>query len=70
LITTDTDPVMNIHNSRNITLQGIRFAAAEVLLNVTGDKSGGIQLKGTDTSKAKKGVALGYGAKKEAVKTQ
>jgi polygalacturonase len=70
MITTNTDPVMNIHNSRDITLQKIGFNAAEVLLNVTGEKSGSIKLNDTDTKKARKGVAFGYGAKEEAVKMQ
>ncbi|MDB5208879.1 MAG: glycoside hydrolase family 28 protein [Flavisolibacter sp.] len=68
LITKNRNPVMNIHNSRNITLDKIGYSDAEVLLNVTGEKSGGIALNETDIKKAKKSVEFGYGAKEEAVK--
>ena len=62
LITSDTDPVMNIHNSRNITLDKIQYAQAELLLNISGEKSSGIKLTATDTGKAKKGIEYSYGA--------
>jgi polygalacturonase len=68
LITKDINPVMNIHNSRNITLNKITYASADLLLNVTGEKSSGIAVMATDASKAKKGVELNYGAKENAVK--
>jgi polygalacturonase len=68
LITKDINPVMNIHNSRNITLNKITYANADLLLNVTGEKSSGIAVTATDAGKAKKGVELNYGAKENAVK--
>lgn len=68
LITKEVNPVMNIHNSRNITLDRIAYERAEVLLNVTGEKSTGIQVSGTDTTKADKGLELNYGARADAVK--
>jgi polygalacturonase len=70
LLTRETDPVMNIHNSKNIVLDRIRYHSdSEVMLNITGDKSMGIQLNGTDATKAKKGVAFGFGATEAAIKT-
>ncbi|MDQ6610435.1 MAG: glycoside hydrolase family 28 protein [Bacteroidota bacterium] len=68
LITKNTDPVMNIHNSQNITLDKIGFAKADLLLKVTGEKSKNIALSATDVKKAKKGIEFGYGAKEDAVK--
>jgi hypothetical protein len=68
LITKEANPVMNIHNSQNITLNNIRYGAADVLLNVTGEKSSAIAVSATDTSKAKKGVEVSFGAKEDAVK--
>jgi copper homeostasis protein CutC len=68
LITENKNPVMNIHNSQNITLANVGYKDAEVLLNVTGEKSKEIALSGTDTKKAKKGVEFGYGATEKAVK--
>jgi polygalacturonase len=68
LITENKNPVMNIHNSQGIALTNVRYNDAEVLLNVTGEKSKEIVLNGTDTKKAKKGVEFGYGATEKAVK--
>jgi polygalacturonase len=68
LITKNVNPVMNIHNSRNIMLNKISYANADLLLNVTGEKSSGIAVTSTDVSKAKKGVEVSYGAKESAVK--
>jgi len=63
LITKNTYPVMNIHNSKDIVLNKIGYkTGAELLLNVTGEKSKGIVLKETDASKAKKKVEFGFGA--------
>lgn len=68
LITKDRNPVMSIHNSQNITLNKISYAPAELLLNVTGSKSRGITVTATDTSNAKAGLELNYGAAADAVK--
>jgi hypothetical protein len=68
LITEDVNPVMNIHNSQNIVLQNIGYKQADLLLNVTGEKSNGIVVNSTDSSKAKKSLELNYGAKETAVK--
>jgi polygalacturonase len=68
LITRNTNPVMNIHNSANITLENIRYNDnADLLLNVSGEKSKGIKINGTDVKKAKKSVELNYGAVSDAV---
>jgi polygalacturonase len=68
LITKDINPVMNIHNSRNIVLNKISFTNADLLLNVSGEKSSGIAVISTDVSKAKKSLEVSYGAKESAVK--
>lgn len=68
LITKETDPVMNVHNSQRVKLYNIGYDKADVLLNVTGEKSVAIEVKDVDVKKAKKGVEVGYGATKEAVK--
>ena len=63
LITKNTNPVMNIHNSKDIVLNKIGYnSGAELLLNVTGEKTSGVVLKDTDASKAKKKVEFGFGA--------
>jgi hypothetical protein len=68
LITKEINPVLNIHNSRNITLNRIGYSNADLLLNVTGEKSSGIAVTSTDVKKAKKSVEVNYGAKETAVK--
>ena len=63
ILTKDTNPVMNIHNSQGITLQAITYNNnAELLLNISGEKSKRIKVNGTDASKAKKGIEFSYGA--------
>jgi hypothetical protein len=59
---------MNIHNSKNISLNRISYANADLLLNVTGEKSSGIAVTSTDVKKAKKGFEVNYGAKETSVK--
>ena len=62
---------MNIHNSADITFDNIRYSDnADLLLNVSGEKSKGIRLNGTDVKKAKKSIELNYGAVADAVKIQ
>ncbi len=64
LITDNTNPVMNIHNSKNIVLDKIGYKeGAELLLKITGEKSEKISLQNTDTSKARKKVEFNYRAK-------
>ncbi|QIL77698.1 glycoside hydrolase family 28 protein [Hymenobacter sp. HDW8] len=69
LLTQKTDPVMEVHNSQNITLDNIKYAPqAAVLLRVSGaDKAKNVRLTNTDVSKAKLGVEFGEKVKKKAV---
>lgn len=64
----DSDPVLNIHNSKNITLDNIDYLKdTELLLNVSGVKSTGIKILKTGYGKAKKKLTLTYGATEGAV---
>jgi polygalacturonase len=64
----DTNPVANMHNSKNIFLNNFSYNDdATLLLKVTGDKSNNIKVTNTDTNKAKKSLELNYGADKNAV---
>lgn len=66
--TTNTDPVLNVHNSKNITLEGIDYSAgSNVLINVSGEKSKGIVVTKTNTGKASKKLTATYGASEAAV---
>jgi polygalacturonase len=69
LLPTSTDPVMEVHNSQNITLDGIRYApGAAVLLRVSGaEKAKNVRLLNTDASQAKQALELGTGVTKKAV---
>lgn len=69
LLTKETDPVLKIHNSQNITLDKIAYQSnADLLLAVSGEKSKGIVVNGTDAKKAKKGVEFNWGATEAALK--
>jgi polygalacturonase len=69
LLPTSTDPVMEVHNSQNITLDNIKYApGATTLLRVSGaDKAKNVRLLNTDASKAKQPLELGENVKKKAV---
>ncbi|MBF9221172.1 glycoside hydrolase family 28 protein [Hymenobacter ruricola] len=69
LLSTQTDPVMEVHNSRNIALDGIRYApGAAVLLRVSGpEKAKSITLTNTDATKARQALELGAGTSKKVV---
>lgn len=67
LITTNTDPVLNVHNSRNIVFDLMQYNQAELLLNISGEKSSNIKLKDTDASKAKQKIRFEYGATEKAL---
>jgi polygalacturonase len=70
LLTDNTDPVMNIHNSKNIVLDKIGYKeGTELLLNISGEKSEKIILRNTDASKTKKKVEFNYGANGNALET-
>lgn len=70
LVVDETDPVLNINNSKNITLNKITYNSATLLLNVSGEKSKGIKVSGTDMRGAKKGVTYTYGAKEGVVEVK
>jgi hypothetical protein len=68
LVTEETDPVLQVHNSKNIVLNTIKYNEnAETLLSVMGDKTKGVKLINTDGSKAKKKVEFNYGAAQTAL---
>jgi len=67
LITTEVNPVMSIHNSRNIVLNKITYPKADLLLQVSGEKSTGITINGTSHTAATKTYEVNYGAKESAV---
>lgn len=49
--------VMQIQNSKNVTMDGIQYSAdRDLLLNITGDRSKAIRLINTDDKKAKKSI--------------
>lgn len=63
LVTKDTNPVVNVYNSKNIMLQNIGYnPGADLFMNISGEKTGAIMLTQTDIGKAKKGVQFTYGA--------
>ena len=68
LVTKETNPVAYVLNSSNILFDKIKFnTGAELLLQVQGERTGSIKLLNIDTSKAKKKLDVGFGAKEENV---
>ncbi|MGI4737290.1 MAG: glycoside hydrolase family 28 protein [Janthinobacterium lividum] len=68
LLSTETKPVLEVQNSKNITFDNLRYASgADLLLRVTGDRSQGIRLTNTNTKLAKKDVELGQKVGKKTV---
>ncbi|WP_317172125.1 hypothetical protein [Hymenobacter sp. BRD67] len=60
LLTANTQPVMEVQNSKNISLDGIKYpSGANLLLRVSGDRSQDIRLTNTNTRLAKKDLELG-----------
>jgi len=70
LITTETNPVLYVHNSKNITLDNILYNDAELLLNVSGEKSANIRLNNTNPGKAKQKIKFEFGATEKALVSQ
>lgn len=62
LVTKGSDPVFNVENSRQLTLNGIRYNNAETLFAINGDKTAGITVTNTDLSKAKNKTSFNAGA--------
>jgi polygalacturonase len=68
IYTSDTNPVLNVHNSRQIVLDKVRYNNnAELLLNISGEKSRQVKLINTDTKNSKKAVEYSYGATEASV---
>lgn len=68
LLASETKPVLEVQNSRNVALDGIRYSSnTELLLRVSGDRSKDIKLLNTNTKSAKKDVELGQKLGKKTV---
>lgn len=55
VITEDTNPILSVQNGTNISINGLNYKnGSELLFNISGEKTKGIKVSGTDVSKAKK----------------
>ena len=64
IITSHTNPVVDIVNSNNISFQKLKYPANTALLfRIGGDRNSNIILSDSDTSSAKKTVVFEFGAK-------
>jgi polygalacturonase len=64
----DTKPVIDIQNSSNITLDGIKYPAnAEQLFNISGEHTGEISVTNTNVGNAKSKVEFTGGAQSKAL---
>lgn len=68
VITEDTSPVVMIQNSSNINISNLKYPDnSKVLFDVTGEKTKGVKISGTDVSKAKMATLLGTEVDKKAL---
>ncbi|RQO65598.1 glycoside hydrolase [Pedobacter sp. KBW01] len=60
VITNDTNPVVHVQNGSNININGLQYKnGAELLFDISGEKTKALKITGTDVSKAKKTSAFG-----------
>lgn len=68
VITDDTNPIVHVQNGTNINIIGLQYKnGSELLFNITGEKTKGVKISGTDVSKAKKTSAFSDEANKTAL---
>jgi len=68
VITDDTNPVVHVQNGTNININALQYKnGSELLFNITGEKTKGVKVTGTDVSKAKKTSAFSEEANKTAL---
>ncbi|CAH0193569.1 Polygalacturonase [Pedobacter sp. Bi27] len=68
VITKDTSPVVMIQNSSNINISNLKYPDnSKVLFDVSGEKTKGVKISGTDVSKAKMASLLGIEVDKKAL---
>lgn len=68
VITEDTNPVISVQNGTNISINGLKYKnGSELLFNISGEKTKGVKVSGTDVSKAKKTSVLGEEVNKMAL---
>lgn len=67
LICSDTDPLINIVNSHNISFDKIDYDAAKLLFSVAGKRSGQITVEHTGTGKAESKTAFKSGAEASSI---
>lgn len=68
VITEDTGPVVMIQNGSNININNLKYPDnSKVLFDVSGEKTKGVKISGTDVSKAKMVTLLAAGVDKKAL---
>jgi hypothetical protein len=68
VITEDTSPIVMIQNGSNINISNLKYPEnSKVLFDVTGEKTKGVKISGTDVSKAKMTTLLGTEVDKKAL---
>jgi len=68
VITEDTNPVVKIQNSSNINLNGFKYKdGSDLLFDITGEKTKGIKVSGTNVTQAKKQSNIGAEVAKKAL---
>ena len=66
-IVKEKNPLLYVLNSEGILFDNIKYNNADLLIQAEGERCGNIKVLKTDTSKAKKKLEVGFGAKEEKI---
>jgi polygalacturonase len=68
VISSETNPVVSIINSENVTIDNLGYAdGAELIFRVSGDRTGKINIINTDPARAKEKIRYEFGASEKTV---
>lgn len=63
LVVSESNPLVNILNSNNISFDKLNYNSADLLFNLRGDRTGNVKVINTKTDPAKEKVSVNAGAK-------
>ena len=68
IISTETNPVVDVLNSDNITFDKLSYKnGSELLFRIGGERTNGINIRNTDATKAKQKIQYEFGASEKVV---
>jgi polygalacturonase len=68
IISAETNPVVDVLNSNNVVIEKLRYKdGAELLFRIGGDRTNSINIRNTDTARAKEKIQFEFGASEKMV---